>query len=195
MGKRENNKAKVQKRLLKEARILFTVQGLEGTTVAEIVAAAEIARGTFYNYFTDVKDIFTAVVEAMNIDIDVAVHAARSDATSIYELFYLSFKGYFDFVSQPDMINFYQKNQMYIRNAAYNTESVRRIIKDIQALLQSRKGVGDFNEPHEIQLLSIILLGTPIELFLNLNNMKMDISNHDLATFLAKLFTKGVKID
>ncbi len=193
MGKREQNKLLVRQRLLKEARYLFTEKGLEHTTVADIVAAASIGRGTYYNYFSDVKSIFTVLIEDMNTQIDEVVQKSRQDATSVYELFYLSFKSYFDFVSQPDLKAFHQKNQIYLRNIAYNTESIKRIIKDVQALLQEKKGVGDFEDGYEIQLLSILLVGTPVELFLNLNNMQIDISNDKLAAFLAKLFTKSVK--
>ena len=53
IGKRESLKIQVRERLLEESLKLFSVQGLEKTTVADIVEQSGIARGTFYNYFAD----------------------------------------------------------------------------------------------------------------------------------------------
>ena len=54
LGKRASQKEQVRKRLMKEALLLFSKRGLEKTTVSDIVQKSQIARGTFYNYFTDI---------------------------------------------------------------------------------------------------------------------------------------------
>ena len=61
LGKRESLKIQVRERLLEESLKLFSVQGLEKTTVADIVKQTGIARGTFYNYFSDVNSLFDAI--------------------------------------------------------------------------------------------------------------------------------------
>ena len=47
LGKREFQKQKAREQILKQALILFSDNGLEKTTVADIVEKCDIARGTF----------------------------------------------------------------------------------------------------------------------------------------------------
>ena len=86
MTRREENKAVLRKRLLEEARKLFSVNGFEQTTVADIVAATGIGRGTFYNYFSDVKDIFDGVLDEINSEIRVLIrkHVKNRPVLMIY---------------------------------------------------------------------------------------------------------------
>ena len=92
MSKRELNKQLVRERLLIEALELFATKGFEQTTVSDIVEAAEIGRGTFYNYFPDVKAIFSAVIDNMNIQLQQLTEEAKKEGSSLYELLYISFK-------------------------------------------------------------------------------------------------------
>lgn len=57
MGKSEQNKQKKRDALLNTAFELFTTQGINKTTINNIVEAAGVAKGTFYLYFKDKYDI------------------------------------------------------------------------------------------------------------------------------------------
>lgn len=190
MGKREINKIKVKERLLKEALILFSEKGFDQTTVADIVTAAEIGRGTFYNYFPDVKSIFDAVVDKMNVEIQEVIKEARKETKGIYELLYASFKSFLEYVTRDDLSEFHKKNQAYIRSTSYGSQSVKQLVVDLQKDLKSGKVIGQFKEDYEFQLLSYVLVGAPAELFLNIHSTHFNISNHQMADFLAKMFTK-----
>jgi len=50
-GRRERKKREVRARIYETARQLFLERGFEATTVAEIAEAADVAQGTFFNYF------------------------------------------------------------------------------------------------------------------------------------------------
>ena len=65
-GKREAQKQQIRERLLAEALLLFSEQGLEHTKVSHIVEKSGIARGTFYNYFPDINTLFDALIEQLN---------------------------------------------------------------------------------------------------------------------------------
>ena len=54
-GRNERRKARTRAALLAAAQRLFGEQGFDATTVAEIADAADVAIGSFYNYF-DTKD-------------------------------------------------------------------------------------------------------------------------------------------
>ena len=57
MGKIDSNKKQKREALLNTAFELFTTQGLNKTTINNIVEAAGVAKGTFYLYFKDKYDI------------------------------------------------------------------------------------------------------------------------------------------
>src|SRR5258706_6331166 len=59
--KREKTRAK----LLDAAKRVMAGKGVEGTTIAEIAIAADVAPGTFYNYFTTREEILDAVATSL----------------------------------------------------------------------------------------------------------------------------------
>ena len=56
-AKTEQNKQQKRTALLNSAFSLFTVKGLQKTSVSDIVEEAGVAKGTFYQYFRDKNDI------------------------------------------------------------------------------------------------------------------------------------------
>ena len=62
MGKLEDNKKIKREAILDAAFLLFTTKGLTKTSVADITAAAGVAKGTFYLYFKDKYDIKNKLV-------------------------------------------------------------------------------------------------------------------------------------
>lgn len=59
--KREKTRGK----LLDAAKRVMAGKGVEGTTIAEIAIAADVAPGTFYNYFTTREEILEAVATSL----------------------------------------------------------------------------------------------------------------------------------
>ena len=55
--------ASTRQQLLLAARDAFSERGWRRTTIAEIVARAETARGTFYLYFRNKEDVFSHVMD------------------------------------------------------------------------------------------------------------------------------------
>jgi AcrR family transcriptional regulator len=59
--------------LIEAATRLFAKKGVDATTIDEIVDLAGVAKGTFYNYFTDRPDIAHAVAATMRHEMNAAV--------------------------------------------------------------------------------------------------------------------------
>ncbi|MFC1408697.1 TetR/AcrR family transcriptional regulator [Streptacidiphilus sp. N1-12] len=57
LGRRERNKIKVMARLYEAAISLFAEQGYDETSIDEIAERADVARGTFFNYFQRKEDL------------------------------------------------------------------------------------------------------------------------------------------
>lgn len=62
MGKIDENKKKKKEALFNTAYELFTTKGITSTTISDIVEKAEVAKGTFYLYFTNKYDIKNKLV-------------------------------------------------------------------------------------------------------------------------------------
>jgi AcrR family transcriptional regulator len=62
-GRIERRKARTRANLLAAARHLFADRGAEHTTIAEIADHAEIAIGSFYNYFSTKDELLDVVIE------------------------------------------------------------------------------------------------------------------------------------
>ena len=57
LGKRETQKENRREEILRVAMDLFSKKGFELTTVEDITRAANVAKGTFYNFFAKKEDV------------------------------------------------------------------------------------------------------------------------------------------
>jgi AcrR family transcriptional regulator len=62
MGRREKMKDQKRTALIEAGMQLFTSQGFAKTTVEQITDLADLAKGTFYNYFTTKEDLLVAAM-------------------------------------------------------------------------------------------------------------------------------------
>jgi AcrR family transcriptional regulator len=63
VGRVERRKARTRGALLAAARSLFAGRGVEQTTIAEIADQADVAVGSFYNYFPTKDELLAALLE------------------------------------------------------------------------------------------------------------------------------------
>lgn len=59
------NKAERRQALLRAARDVFATRGYHDAKVDDIVAAAKVAKGTFYLYFRDKRSVFSELVDLL----------------------------------------------------------------------------------------------------------------------------------
>ncbi|NIB40968.1 TetR/AcrR family transcriptional regulator [Pseudomaricurvus alkylphenolicus] len=64
-NRQTRRKQKTRIKLLEAASEVFLDKGIENTTVTDITNAADVAYGTFYNYFDSVGDVVPVVAEAL----------------------------------------------------------------------------------------------------------------------------------
>ena len=63
--RRERKKANVRAHILATAVRLFSSHGLENTTVEQVAEAADVGKGTIYNYFSTKEDIVVAFMAGL----------------------------------------------------------------------------------------------------------------------------------
>ncbi|MBR4445665.1 MAG: TetR/AcrR family transcriptional regulator [Solobacterium sp.] len=80
-GKAAQNKLKKKTSLMEAAFTLFTEEGFQNTTIAQIAEKAGIGKGTFYFYFEDKYDIRNKIIIAKSTEIlNASLLAIPSDA-------------------------------------------------------------------------------------------------------------------
>ncbi|MYR45915.1 TetR/AcrR family transcriptional regulator [Streptomyces sp. SID5910] len=89
LGRRERSKQRVRDAIYSAALALFAEQGYDRTTIDQITEHADVARGTFFNYFQRKEDLVTAwaedravrleacMEESLHSEDDVTVHLTR----------------------------------------------------------------------------------------------------------------------
>jgi len=70
---------RMRMRLLESAMIVFAQKGVGASVIADVVAAAEVSKGSFYNYFRTNEELFQALAAELNRDIVRMVEAAISN--------------------------------------------------------------------------------------------------------------------
>src|ERR687897_1087052 len=71
--------------LLDSARSLFAERGYHGTAAEEIVQRAGLTRGALYHHFEDKKDLFRAVVDEIEGEIDEKIDKAERAQSALPE--------------------------------------------------------------------------------------------------------------
>jgi AcrR family transcriptional regulator len=75
--RRQRRSADIRERLFRAALSLFAQKGFAETTVEDITNAADVGKGTFFNYFPSKDHILIAFSEIQIAKLQAAVHEAR----------------------------------------------------------------------------------------------------------------------
>ena len=110
-GRRERTKAANRAAIIEAARDVFGERGYEAAGVRDVIRAAGLAAGTFYNYFPDKPAVFRAVVEATGAEARRRVRAARTGAEGFAAFVEEGYRAYFAFiVEDPATFAFLRRN-------------------------------------------------------------------------------------
>lgn len=77
LGRRERRRAEIQERLYRAAVKLFMRRGLHATTVKDITEAADVGKGTFFNYFSTKEHVLAMFYDRGRRAIDDTLRAVR----------------------------------------------------------------------------------------------------------------------
>ena len=77
IGRRQRRSAEIRERLFRASLALFAKKGFVETTVEDITEAADVGKGTFFNYFPSKDHILLAFGEMQLGKLEAAIEAAR----------------------------------------------------------------------------------------------------------------------
>jgi AcrR family transcriptional regulator len=83
LSRRLRRSAEIRERLFRAALDLFAKKGFANTTVEDITEAADVGKGTFFNYFPSKDHILLAFGEMQLAKLEAAIEEARTSNTSI----------------------------------------------------------------------------------------------------------------
>src|SRR6478609_8249543 len=84
-GRCERHRAEIRDRLYRAALQLFADRGFLETTVADITEAADVGKGTFFNYFPTKEHVLATLAEIQIGRLNQGLAAART-GKSTYEV-------------------------------------------------------------------------------------------------------------
>ena len=103
----EERRAATRRALLGAARELFAEGGYHSTAAGEVVGLAGLTRGAMYHHFEDKRDLFRAVVEEVEVEVDeiVLAEARRvlEETSSQWEAFRRGHRAYLDVCLRPEV--------------------------------------------------------------------------------------------
>jgi AcrR family transcriptional regulator len=85
-GRRARHKAELRSRILRAALDLFARQGFFATTVEQITEAADVGKGTFFNYFPSKEHVLSGFGEFQVARVEAALAAVRAGREPIREV-------------------------------------------------------------------------------------------------------------
>jgi AcrR family transcriptional regulator len=96
-------RAATRRALLEAARSLFAERGYHGAAAEEIVRRAGVTRGALYHHFEDKKDLFRAVVDEIEGEIDAKIEEAERAQSSRREAVMAGYRVFLDTALDPQM--------------------------------------------------------------------------------------------
>ncbi len=193
MGKLQQNKQENRARILDAAFRLFAEKGLENTRISDIVRLSGLARGTFYNYFSSVEEIWFAVTAEFQEQVSKLAQEARRKASEplsfIQDAYLITFNV---FSSRPEALQLLAKNQMATRSAFLTGPGVASVLESLeQDMIES--GFFPNLSPEQIALASFAMVGAAFEVLAQCHDRGIALDPEKLSRELAQLFLSGMR--
>jgi AcrR family transcriptional regulator len=155
-------RAATRRALLDAARSMFAEKGYHGTAAEEIVRRAGMTRGALYHHFEDKKDLFRAVVDEMEGEIDEEIEAAERAQPDLPEAVMAGYRAFVDAVLDPEMRRTFFMEGPSVLGWEWREIDARHAVGKIEEGLKSLIAEG-FVEPQLVGPLARLINGALLE--------------------------------
>lgn len=132
-----------RRHLIECAVAVFAERGPDGAVVDDFVQAAQVARGTFYNYFPALQDLLMAVVATLNDDVVSLIDPMLDGLNSPAERVATGSRAYLRLVTSSKALALFV-TRVGQRSGALGTVTRRNLSRDMA--LARKVGLFDFED-------------------------------------------------
>ena len=155
LNRRERRRAETRERIVRSALHLFSEHGVAATTVEDITNAADIGKGTFFNYFPSKEDILAHLCQLQMGKIrELVSSAANSTDPMELVLYELSMTLVAEFSRSPTLVQSILaavfSSDSARQQMAANIENDRVILADLMEARQARGDLRNDFTPNEL---------------------------------------------
>ena len=154
--------ATTRRALLDAARSLFAEKGYHETAAEEIVRRAGLTRGALYHHFEDKKDLFRAVVDEMESEIDEKIEQAERAQSGLPEAVMAGYRAVLDAVLDPEMRRTFFLDGPSVLGWEWHEIDARHAVGKIEEGLESFIAEG-LMEPQPVRPLARLTNGALLE--------------------------------
>jgi AcrR family transcriptional regulator len=155
-------RATTRRALLDAARSLFAERGYHGTAAEEIVQRAGLTRGALYHHFEDKKDLFRAVVDEIEGEIDEEIEEAERARSGLPEAVMAGYRAFLDAVLDPEMRRTFFLDGPSVLGWEWREIDARHAVGKIEEGLESLIEEG-FVKPQPVRPLARLINGALLE--------------------------------
>lgn len=191
MNKRAANKVRNEQEILDTAIQLFIEKGGEETTIDDIVKGTSLARGTFYNYFKNKKEIWDKIIANLMKELHKNAFKERSQSATVREFIYDSFFAVltiFDTAPNRDLI---AKNPASFRAAFFRHKEIDRIIEIFDRDMRASnlfKGLPDYF----YKMTVYAMLGSSLEILIQSYLREDGYTVEQITEYITLIFEKSL---
>lgn len=149
--------------LLQTAQQLFSTQGYETTSVADIIRAVGIAKGTFYHYFDSKLDLLDELVEQMTTyAISLMMPVAKNPSLTAVEKMNQMLVGVRDWKTDNrdfflDILRPYFSDNNAIFRQKMKEQTIQQVSPLVADVLTQGVQEGVFDAPHPTEMAATLL--------------------------------------
>ena len=155
-------RATTRRALLDAARSMFAEKGYHETAAEEIVRRAGVTRGALYHHYEDKKDLFRAVVDEMEGEIDEEIEAAERAQPNLPGAVMAGYRAFVDAVLDPEMRRTFFLDGPSVLGWEWREIDARHAVGKIEEGLEALIA-GGFVEPQPVGPLARLINGTLLE--------------------------------
>jgi AcrR family transcriptional regulator len=148
--------------LLEAARTLFAERGYHETAAEEIVRRAGLTRGALYHHFEDKKDLFRAVVDKMEDEIDERIEEAERAQSGLPEAVMAGYRVFLDAALDPEIRRTFFLDGPSVLGWEWHEIDARHAVGKVEEGLEALIAEG-LMEPQPVRPLARLINGALLE--------------------------------
>lgn len=155
-------RAATRRALLDAARSVFAESGYHGAAAEEIVRRAGLTRGALYHHFKDKKDLFRAVIDEMQGEIDERVEQTERAQSGLREAVMAGYRVFLDAALDPQMGRMFFLDGPSVLGWEWHEMDARHAVGKIEEGLEALIAEG-LVEPQPVRPLARLINGALLE--------------------------------